>query len=353
MVQLKSGVIPVFFHFDQLEHQPQFEWISGEKILHPESSTRAEGILGCLNTEPGEFVIHSPEAIPEDIIRQVHSPELIQVYLSTVHLASHLTVYPSVFPVGQSVQHVNPANIWHAGAFCLDSGTPLQNSTWSASGWSAACAFEGARLLHRNGNNTPFVYSLCRPPGHHATRDHFGGYCYLNNVAIAAAFLKQFGRIAIVDIDIHHGNGTQAIFYGSNEVFFISLHGDPENHYPYFWGSESERGVGNGLGYNLNLPLPAGTSGQTYLRVVRERVLPVLRQYDPEYLLVSAGFDTADGDPLGTFKLVRPDFFELGQVLGSLGRKTLVVQEGGYDTADLGLNVLSFLKGLKASLKSP
>jgi acetoin utilization deacetylase AcuC-like enzyme len=254
-----------------------------------------------------------------------------------------------VFPVGNDVRFVDPSNIWHAGAYCLDSGTPLQNSTWSASGWSAACAYEGAVLLQQLGNQFPVVYSLCRPPGHHATRDHFGGYCYLNNVAIAATHLKQFGRVAIVDIDIHHGNGTQAIFYNSNEVYFMSLHGDPQNHYPYFWGSESELGEGAGKGYNLNVPLPAGTTGAQYIKAVQEKVLPVLYKFDPQFLLISAGFDTAEGDPLGTFKLVKHDFFELGKLFGSLNRKTLVVQEGGYDTADLGFNVLSFLKGLKSA----
>lgn len=345
---LPEASVPVFFHADQLGHQPQFEWISGEKILHPESSTRVEGILGALAAEAGVFRVCSPEPISDVVIQAVHSAELLEVYRSVEGLAEHVTVYPSVFPVGNDQCFVDPKNLWHAGAFCLDSGTPLHASTWTASCWSAACAYDGARLLA--GKRNKLIYSLCRPPGHHASRDHFGGYCYLNNVAIAAQYLKQFGTVAIVDIDIHHGNGTQSIFYDSCEVFFASIHGDPVDHYPYFWGRESEVGNGSGRGYNLNVPLPKGTDGLRYLAAVRDRVLPAVKRFSPDFLLVSAGFDTASGDPLGTFSLVRDDFVELGKTLGRLGYPTLVVQEGGYDTSDLGSNVCGFLLGAQAAL---
>ncbi len=360
-VDLAAGSVPIFFHSDQLVHRPQFEWQSGEKILHPESSTRAEGILLALDSNRQKFVVLEPEPISEESLLAVHSADLLAVYKAVSGLSEEEEIYPSVFPVAYDRKSVDPSNPHHAGAFCLDAGTPLVGSTWSSALWSAAGAVAAARHLAQgqlgkipssvSSGRLSLSYALCRPPGHHATRDQFGGYCYLNNAALAANELAKFGRVAIVDIDFHHGNGTQSIFFDSDVVLFVSIHGDPRVHYPYFWGYESEQGAGKGLGYNINIPLPQGTGSVQYLEAVQQKVLPALRSIEPRFLVISAGFDTARGDPLGSFDLVREDFLALGKMFGGLGVPVCVVQEGGYDTADLGNNVLGFLEGAIAGVQ--
>ena len=194
---------------------------------------------------------------------------------------------------------------------------------------------EGARL----------AYALVRPPGHHAERKAFGGFCYFNNAAIAANHLSRFGRVAVLDIDYHHGNGTQDIFYDRADVLTISIHGHPRFAYPYFSGFREETGVGAGAGYNLNIPLAEHTTPAQHREAV-QRAIRRIQRHDPAYLVLALGLDTAKGDPTGTWSNSAADFESMGQLLGGVGLPTLIVQEGGYRVRTLGVNARHFLKGI-------
>ncbi len=340
--------VPVFFHPLQLGHRPLYEWLSGECIAHPETPSRAESILAALAEDP-VFCVRPPVEFPSKLLESVHDPRLTTLYQTAEHeLVPGSMLYPSVFPRCSHVQP-DPRELQKAGYFCMDSATPLASTTFEAAAWSAATASEAAATLVKG---APFAYALCRPPGHHAERDLFGGYCYFNNAAIAAAVLVERGPVAILDIDFHHGNGTQALFYSDPRVLVISIHGDPREFYPYFAGTADELGTGAGAGFNLNLPLPAGVDGQEYLRVLDEIVLPRLRSFDPAALILAAGFDAYKDDPLGKFCLDTGDFAAIGERIGRLGKPVIAVQEGGYCTEMLGTNAVALLRGIRSGYSS-
>lgn len=343
---MSKPVLPVFFHPVQLSHKPLYEWAFGTKLEHPETTTRAEKILAAIGAAGSVFALHTPSAMPEALLKRLHDPRLVTLYRRAEQdLADDATFYPSVFPKRHQ-NRPDPESIHHAGFFCFDSGTPLTKLTWAASAWSAACAHDAAKLVASG--KSRFAYALSRPPGHHASRDLFGGYCYFNNAALAVAALRERGgKVAIVDIDFHHGNGTQAMFYRDPEVLFVSIHGDPREFYPYFSGFATERGAGDGEGFTLNHPLPKGADWQEYARVLDTQVLPAIRSFGASALIVSAGFDTYRDDPIGRFTLETDDFATLGGRLASLGLPTVIVQEGGYCVEALGANVAAFLEGAR------
>ncbi len=343
---LTESAIPCFFHPDQLSFKPVYEWSFGEKIAHPEVTARAENILAALNAGDA-FEVVKPGEQPIGAIRDVHSYELLTLYNTARKLEPDVTFYPSVFP--RDLRSMgDPTNIRHAGCYCFDSGTPLNAKTFDAAAWSAACAFDGADRLAQGTDR--LVYALSRPPGHHATSEFFGGYSYFNNTVIAARRLSEVGRVAIVDIDFHHGNGTQSIFYDDPSVLTISLHGDPTDFYPFYCGYPNETGEADGGGYNLNFCLPRGTGIEAYSRVLASDVLNAVSNFGAEILIVAAGFDGYALDPIGAFDLQTDDFHTIGSMLGGLHLPTLVVQEGGYYTRDLGANVVSFLSGVREGL---
>jgi acetoin utilization deacetylase AcuC-like enzyme len=216
---------------------------------------------------------------------------------------------------------------------------PILEGTWSAAYWSAQCAVTAAELARAEGET---AYALCRPPGHHAGVDTYGGYCYLNNAAIAARQLHA--RAAILDIDYHHGNGTQEIFYSDPSVMTCSIHADPDDEYPYYWGGADERGDGPGLGFNHNWPLARGADDAAYLAALNE-ALVAIRSFGPQHLIVSAGFDIVAGDPVGGFKLTTEGLRQIGARIAELARSvpTVIVQEGGYLLDTLGENAIAFL----------
>ncbi|HJU01054.1 MAG TPA: histone deacetylase family protein, partial [Actinomycetes bacterium] len=191
----------------------------------------------------------------------------------------------------------------------------------------------------------PAAYALCRPPGHHAGPGYYGGFCLLNNAAIAARAAAAGGRVAVVDVDFHHGNGTQDIFWEDPEVLYVSLHGDPAGHYPFFTGAADETGAGPGAGTTRNLPLPDGTGDDAYLDALAE-ALAVVEAFDPATLVVSAGFDTFEDDPIGAFRVTTAGFGRIGSALAALGRPTVVVQEGGYAVEALGANAVALMRGM-------
>jgi acetoin utilization deacetylase AcuC-like enzyme len=338
-----SEPVPVWFHPDQLQFKPRYEWAFGERIDHPETTARAESIVEALRDAPG-FAFHRPEPPRPATLRRTHAVDLLTLYEASAHLDSDL--YPTVFPKGDMVR-ADPHNVLHAGYWCFDAGTPLNARTWKAARWSAAAALAAAGAIEAG---APLAYSLSRPPGHHATRSRFGGYCYLNNAALAARRLARRGRVAVLDIDYHHGNGTQSIFWRSDRVLTVSLHGDPRADFPYFAGFAEERGVGRGEGFNLNLPLPLGCDGPGWLEVLVDRALPALRAFAPAAVVLAAGLDAYHRDPIGKFTLETEDFRTAGERIGREGWPVVAVQEGGYYTPDLGRNARALLEGLRAGL---
>lgn len=336
--------IPVFFHTSQMEFHPKYEWALGNRIKHPESTRRAESIFKALKKEKESFDIIEPPKIALKAIRDSHNYQLITLYNTATLIPEGESFYPSVFPQRMKAKP-DPTNIYHAGFYCFDSGTPLNNKTWLASAWSASTAYFAADYIVKEKGRV--AYALSRPPGHHASRDSYGGYCYFNNAAIAAKLLRKKGRVAVVDIDFHHGNGTQDIFYKDDRVFVSSIHGDPRHHFPYFCGFPSEIGQGKGEGFNLNVILEDGTELKKYLQTLKKIVIPALKRFEPDYLVICAGFDTYELDPIGKFKIKTEDFKEIGKVFKNLKLPTVIVQEGGYHTKDLGKNVVSLLSAWK------
>ncbi len=340
----------IFYSAGQLKHAPEFGLNAAGRIPILEVPERVETILDTLHRRNlGEIL--APEEIRDSALRRVHTADYLE-YLQTAYRkwcragGPETGVLPDVFPTRLPARRGRcPAN--QAGWFCFDISTPIAEDTYLAACSSAAAALSGARCLLGGERR---AYALCRPPGHHAGPDFHGGYCYLNNAAIAARELlggtDRPERVAILDIDAHHGNGTQAIFYDSREVLFASLHADPDEDYPYYWGHADETGSGEGAGFNLNIPLPRGTGEAAYLQALQEALERIAR-FAPRYLVVSFGADTVDGDPAGGFALSVETFTQLGQRTGGLDLPTLVVQEGGYKPDAMGACVANFLSGLR------
>jgi acetoin utilization deacetylase AcuC-like enzyme len=250
--------------------------------------------------------------------------------------------YAGVFPVRPEMARVVTNPVHPFGYYCFDSDTPIGRATWQAALSSAGTAAAGAACIVQDAARC--AYALCRPPGHHAGSDFYGGYCYLNNAAIAARRLLGQGRVAIVDIDYHHGNGTQEIFWNEPRVFVGSLHGDPDFAYPFYSGYADEVGGQDARGTNVNVPLPSGTGGAAYL-IALDGVLERVAAFDLATLVVSVGYDTYGGDPLSTFGLEVGDYARIGARLAQLERPTLFVQEGGYCLEALGALAESLISG--------
>jgi acetoin utilization deacetylase AcuC-like enzyme len=229
-----------------------------------------------------------------------------------------------------------------AGYYCIDTFTPLSSNAFIAAKRAVDCTLTAAEKII---GGFRLAYALVRPPGHHAERNVFGGFCYFNNAAIAAHHLSQYGPVAMLDVDYHHGNGQQFIFYERKDVLTVSIHGHPSVAYPYFSGFAHERGDGNGAGFNVNYPLPEHVDAQTYWDTL-SRALSQIRHFRPRYLVVCLGLDTAKGDPTGSWGLQSKDFTEMGKRIGAANLPTLVVQEGGYRTRTIGINARSFFEGL-------
>ena len=334
--------MPVLFHPDQLRHRPRFEGSRGRRIDHLERVTRAGRILAALAASERFEVTPPKRRLGARELEETHAPALVRYLRGACVRLGAEAFYPNVFPKRFSVA-APERGLVRAGFYCLDAGTPLTRHAYDAARLAAACAVEGAERLLSGAARE--VYALSRPPGHHAERDLFGGYCYFNNAALAARRLRTAGRVAVVDIDFHHGNGTQALFWEDPRILVISIHGDPEHFYPYFSGFAGETGGGAAKGTNLNLPMPAGVDDAAYRALVERKVLPAVRAFAPASLVISAGFDTYAGDPIGAFALTGPFFGELGERFGRLGLPTLIVQEGGYQVSALGRNVRRFLEG--------
>ena len=308
-----------------------------------ESPVRIKTILERI-IPTGLFTRIRPERFGLKHITAVHDSSYV-AYFGKVcrQIAPDISVYPYVFPIRNRTRPPIDLPI-RAGYYCIDTFTPINNNAYLAARRAVDCAMTGAEAILEGGFR--FGYALVRPPGHHAEPSSFGGFCYFNSTAAAAELLSHFGRVAILDTDYHHGNGTQEIFYDRADVLTVSIHGHPRFAYPYFSGFEDETGRGRGLGFNRNYPLPEnGIDGEAYRRTLR-RALARIAKFKPRYLVIALGLDPAKGDPTGTWLLTAKDFRENGRLIGGLGLPTLVVQEGGYKIRSLGSNARHFFLGL-------
>jgi acetoin utilization deacetylase AcuC-like enzyme len=288
------------------------------------------------------FKTVEPKSFAEKYITAVHDKDYVS-YLrnACVGMPPGKSIYPEVFPVRNTARPPKSMPL-RAGYYCIDPFTPLNHNAYLAARRAVDCAMTGAELIAAGRH---FAYALVRPPGHHAERRAFGGFCYFNSAAVAANYLSQIGRVAVLDIDYHHGNGTQEIFYERADVLTLSLHGHPNYVYPHFSGFEDERGRGAGEGYNVNYPLPEQITVERY-QATLTRALKRIKDYKPQFLVLCLGLDTAKGDPTGSWPLKSPDFERNGEAIGAVGLPTLVVQEGGYRTRTLGINARHFFEGL-------
>jgi acetoin utilization deacetylase AcuC-like enzyme len=328
-----------FYDPVQKSHFSTHEIIDGRLRKHHEKRARVDVIMKKLKLNKSiDFKI--PDQIPFEHILAVHDETYVKFLMESALLQKDETIWPYVFPCDFRLTPPTQINKMRAGQYCFDVGTPIMRDTWPSALASASGAFAAAQHTQRTLETT---YVLARPPGHHAASALFGGYCFLNNAAIAAKYLSKYGKVLLIDFDFHHGNGTQSIFYDSNEVFYFSIHGDPEVEYPYFSGFSYEKGIDDGLGFNLNLPLLPNCGPKIYFDSLMEKIDNVVSKFDARYLVVSCGFDIADGDPLGHFCFTPDNFNKLGNILKNFKMPTVLIQEGGYLVRNLGNNVSSFI----------
>lgn len=331
----------IFFDSRQLAHAPAREFHNGGWTDHVEMPLRAESIIAAL----GET--EAPRDHGEAPILAVHDAGYVD-FLKTGAAQWAAAGRPGdaigyVWPVRGRRQLALSRIDAQLGRHSFDAATPLTPHAWEASYWSIQAALSALDAVLA-GDRAAFA--LCRPPGHHAGADYLGGYCYLNQAAVAAQAARDAGieRVAILDIDYHHGNGTQDIFWDAGDIFFASIHADPATDYPYFWGHADEVGDGAGRGTTLNIPLPRGTRLAAYLEAL-ERALGAIAAFAPSLLVVSFGADTFEGDPISHFAIAEADYPVIARRIAAVGLPTLVVMEGGYAVAALGDNVRAFLDG--------
>lgn len=329
-----------------LAHYPPVEYEHERQIPYREIPDRVQQIQAHLTRVGlGDAIQPASDFIPE-ALTAVHSPDYLAALptLSAAAAQAGQYLYPFFFPVRPEFNRRAATPLSLLGQYSFDIGSPVGAGTWQAALSAAQAAQYAAEALLRQPESLP--YALCRPPGHHAGRDFMGGYCYLNNAAICAAELKKHGRVAIVDIDYHHGNGTQQIFWDDPKVFFLSLHGHPDFEYPHYSGFADEIGGPNAEGTNLNLPLPRGTTGAEYLAALATG-LAELVDFNPDYLVISLGFDAYRLDPWSSFTLEVDDYAKIARLLAGLKLPTALIQEGGYATGDLPFLAETFLTGWK------
>ena len=331
-----------FFDSRQLAHAPALELHNGGFVPFAESPERAQAILAAVGPA-GASADHG-----EAPLRAVHS-EAYLAFLRSAHQDWRAAgregdaagyVWPVVRRRALALDRIDA----RLGRHSFDASSPIAAGTWQGAYWSAQTALSALDSVLAGERS---AFALCRPPGHHSGADYLGGYCYLNTAAIAAEAARSAGRerVAILDIDYHHGNGTQDIFYARGDVLFVSIHADPSMDYPFFWGHADEAGEGAGEGATLNLPLPRGADLAAYLPAL-DTALTRIAGFAPALLVVSYGADTFAGDPISFFTLQTADYAVLARRIASLGLPTLVVMEGGYAVDALGANVAAFLGGL-------
>ena len=336
----------IFYSEAHRQHNPPFELFEGGvRMPYLENPDRMDRILSIMTTLDWAELTQA-EDFELDPILAIHDEDYVDFLRSAYREWTRektdyekIALLPATFPP-RGCSHRPKSLLGRAGYYMFDLSAPIMEGTFQAALGSANCALSGAKAIYE-GN--PAVFALCRPPGHHAGKSFCGGYCYLNNAAIAANWLSAKGRVAILDIDYHAGNGTQDIFYERGDVLTISIHGDPDYEYPAFCGYADETGAGPGSGLHRNFPLPSGADDERYLSAL-DQGIGLIQSFKPEYLVLSAGMDLYTGDPLGTFKITRNGIHEIGNRIAKLNLPTLIVAEGGYNNEALGENFAILLE---------
>ncbi|MEI2414778.1 histone deacetylase family protein [Orrella sp. JC864] len=332
-----------YYHPDQRLHHPRTYFSRGKMRAPQELPQRLDALLQAMQ-ELG-YPVQTPPDAGAGAISAVHAIDYLR-FLQNAH-ADWMALGQDWGEEVMSNVFVREPNalrgvLAQAGRYLADGSAPIGPDTWKAVYAAAQCAIAGADALLAGERQ---AYALCRPPGHHARRDAAGGFCYLNNAAIAAERLRQrYGRVAILDTDMHHGQGIQEIFYERSDVFYVSIHGDPTNFYPVVAGFEDERGAGPGLGYNLNLPMPHGSDEAVFFDQL-EQARRALALYQPDVLVLSLGFDIFEKDPQAKVAVGEGGFARLGAIVGGMQLPTLIVQEGGYYIEGLGALARQFFGG--------
>lgn len=334
----------VYYSEVHRQHQPPFEVFDGGlRVPYLENADRMDRILDAMR-QTGWAEIAEPKDFGLDPIHAVHDKDYVEFLASawTDWLATpaedKAVLLPATFALRRQPQ--KPTGLLgRAGYYIMDLSACIVEGTYPAALASANCTLSAAQAV-AIGERAAFA--LCRPPGHHAGRDYAGGYCFLNNAAIAAHSLSTRGRVALLDVDYHCGNGTQDIFYERADVLTISIHADPDFEYPHFAGYAAETGSGAGNGFHRNFPLAKGTGDARYLAVLEE-ALGLVRDFAPEHLVVSAGMDIYAHDPLGTIRISTEGIREIGKRIAALKLPSVIVMEGGYNNDMLGRNIVEFL----------
>ena len=332
-------------------HNPAFEFYRGNKVPCFESPARQSFVEQALQARGHDLAQPSVDATA--VIQQIHTPRYLK-FLETAWQQwcdldpanEALQPFPSVWPTRTLRSDIEPANfVAKMGLYSMDNGTPLAAGTWAAIKGGADAAATAAQAVVEG---VPVAFCCTRPPGHHAGSDFMGGYCFLNNAALAAQTLLNGGaiKVALLDLDFHHGNGTQSIFYSRDDVLFVSIHGDPATEYPFYLGHANETGEGAGLGYNLNFPLPAGCTKAAWFDALAA-ACAAISVSGADALVVSLGLDTFEGDPISKFPLASHDYTEVGRILRSLDLPSVFVLEGGYAAEVIGTNAVNVLDGFE------
>ena len=331
------------FHDTQRRHDPQFFLSSGAPRACPEKPSRIDALLSGVRKLG--LPVEAPQDHGMDAIAAIHPARYLS-FLQGIHARWSLIdgasaeVIPNIHPASRSDGYPKSA-VGQAGFHMTDTSCPIGPHTWASAYWSAQCAIGGAERLIAGARS---AYALCRPPGHHCFTELAGGFCYLSNTAIAAQLLTMQGRkVAILDIDLHHGNGTQGVFYDRADVLTISLHAHPERFYPFFWGYPSETGKAAGEGANLNLALERGT-GDSGFQTALGQALDRITLYGADTLVLALGLDAFGGDPFAGLAVTTQGFGDIGRQVAALNLPTLIVQEGGYLSPELGDNLAAVLK---------
>jgi len=335
-----------FFHPEQLKHHPRSYLSRGGLRTPQEVPERALQLVAAAKSLG--FDVREPADAGQAPLAAVHGTAYLR-FLEEAHRewAKIPQDWGDEVMSNIYIREGNPLRgvLGKAARYLADGSCPIGPQTYDSAYWSAQSAVAGAEAVSQGEHQ---AYALCRPPGHHARAEAAGGFCYLNNAAIAAQVLRQrFGRVAILDTDMHHGQGVQEIFYGRDDVLYVSIHGDPTNFYPVVAGYEEERGAGTGDGYNINLPMPHGASEAVFFAQL-DAALRAVKRFQPDALVLALGFDIYKDDPQAVVAVTTEGFGRLGDAIGTLNLPTLIVQEGGYHVDSLEANARSFFGGFAA-----
>ena len=333
-----------FYHFGQALHDPKFYMKNGNKIQAREVPLRGKIFNDTLANM--QVPILESNDFGFEYISKVHSPDYLSFFRKSFEEWQKLPdsseeIIPKSNP-GRYASSYPKDIVGQVGWHLMDTSCPIGAGTWQGAYASAQTAASAADLVAIE--QSKYSYAVCRPPGHHAYKDGCAGFCFLNNAAIATErLLKRYDKVAIIDVDLHHGNGTQSIFWYRKDVMTISIHADPAYCYPHYWGYEHERGEADGYGYNLNIPIPESTDDKGYMSYL-EKALDALELFNPDAIVIALGLDASEQDPFAVLKISTQGFEEIAFNIKQVNKPTVIVQEGGYISPILGKNLEAFLK---------